>query len=190
MSTDNKKFSIGQVVYVLSNKNQVIIPVMVVEEVTVQTLNGKKVSWKFAVGSDTKQTIVDSKQLEGDIYASLEEIKTLLTERLSKYIEGVVSRAINNEEAWYGNQLRKAKQEGIVTQNNQKIDPASLLDDVTLSNNDQNFMPQIVKEIDKESQKRKMREMLAADEEEDDPSNPAVTTVIENGVKVRVHLPE
>lgn len=190
MAADTKIFSIGQVVYVLSSKNQVIVPVMVVEEVTVQTLDGKKISWKFAVGSGVKQKIVDSKQLDGELYSSLDEIKNLLTDRLSKYIDGVVTQAVAQEEAWYGKQLRKAKQEGLVSNTNQKIDPGSLLDGAISSNMDnQGFMPQIVQEMDKEGQKRKMREMLTADEEED-PNNPTVSTVVENGVKVRVHLPE
>lgn len=189
MSVDNKKFSIGQIVYVLSSKNTVVVPVMIVEEVTIQTLNGKRTSWKFAVGSPEKQKIVESKQLDGDLYSSLEEIKTLLTNRLSKFIDQTISNAFKQEDAWYGQQLRKAKQAGLVTQESQKIDPSSLLDNID-SVQGQGFMSQITQDMDKEEQKRKMREMLEAESDEENADSIAVSTVIENGVKVRVHLPE
>lgn len=192
MTDNNKKFSIGQVVYVLSNRNQTIVPVMIVEEVTVQTLEGKRTSWKFAVGAPSKQKIVESKQLDGEIYSSLEEIKNVLTERLNKFMNQTISNALRQEEAWYGQQIKKAKQAGLIVNDSQKIDPGTLLDNTTnIPANNDNFITQAARELDKEEQKRKLREMLTPDDE-DNPEHTNeqnIMTIIENGAKVRVHLP-
>lgn len=191
MSTVNKTFSIGQIVYVLSSKNTIVVPVMVVEEVTIQTLNGKKTSWKFAVGSGDKQKIVESKQLDGEIYSSLEEIKTLLINRLTKFIDQTILNASKQEEVWYGQQIKRAKQTGLIPKDDlQKIDPSSFLDDKNITRNkEQNFIPQISKEMNVEEQKKKLREMLTDDETVDQAVS-TVSTMIENGVKVKIHLPE
>lgn len=189
MASDNKLFSIGQIVYILSNKDQTVIPAMVVEEVTVQTLDGKKISWKFAIGTGPSQKIVDSNRVNGDLFSSLDDIKVLLTEKLSKFIDGVLVQAQTRQENWYGQQVRKAKQQGVTTQ---KLDADALLEGLEAPssiNNSPGFIStSMVQDMNKEDAKRKMKEMLTADEDE---VNPNVSTAIdERGVKVRIHLPE
>lgn len=92
--------SIGQVVYILSNA-QTIVPAKVVEEATVQTLKGKCVSWKLAIGKKDEQKIIDHKEVDGEIFLTLKEIKTELTKRLNGFIKGLVEKAKQRELAWF-----------------------------------------------------------------------------------------
>lgn len=130
MSTPIKNISIGQVVYVLSKKTQTIVPAMVIEETTVNTLEGKKVTWKVAVGPEgAKRKIVDSADLNGEVFSSLEEVQNLLKKRLSEFVDKVVTDARKNENSWYG----KIKNNKINTPapptTSNKIDPENLMPD-------------------------------------------------------------
>lgn len=185
MATENS-FSIGQVVYILSNKGQSIVPALVIEEAIIQTLSGKKVSWKFAIGAPgPKQKVLNSNEIDGEVYVSLEEVKSLLTSRLSKFIDGLLTQAKKYEETWYGSELRKAKEAGAVPNQPTKIDPQSFLDGMPLTNED--YFANPVSSDPKEAARQKLREMVAAapDESEDDGET---ATYIENGVKVRVQI--
>jgi hypothetical protein len=180
MATE-QSFSIGQVVYILSSRGQTIIPAMVIEEATVQTLNGKKVSWKFAIGAPGKQQkIVDSAQIDGDVFTSLDEVKVLLTARLGKFIETLLGQAQKHEEAWFGDQLRAAKENGMVSKTSTKIDPQEFLDGINMPS--ENYFSS----DPKENARQKIREMVAVDESEIDDNT--ATYIDENGVKVRVQI--
>jgi hypothetical protein len=103
MSSTNKTFSIGQIVYILAKQSQSIIPAMIVEEQTIQTLQGKKVYWKIAFGEPgPKQKIVDSNRINGEIFTSLSEIKSLLLRNLQKFVENTIKTAEQTENQWYG----------------------------------------------------------------------------------------
>lgn len=134
----NKNFHIGQIVYILSNKGQIILPAMIIEESIIQTLDGKKVSWKFALGQEgVDQKTYDSNEIDGDVYSSLDEIKEALTIKLSKFIEQLVDKANKYEKSWYGSQIKKAKEVGLYKQEKKsKIDPESLIEQFEDVNNE------------------------------------------------------
>lgn len=130
---NKQSFSIGQVVYILSSQGQNIIPAMVIEEQTIQTLQGTNVSWKIAIGEPgEKQKIVDSTKLSGEIFTSLDEIKNLLTKRLNVFIEQTIKVAKQRENVWYGKLRNESKilTSTQQTQKQNKIDPESFLEDL------------------------------------------------------------
>lgn len=111
MSDPIRSLSIGQVIYVLSNVKQKIVPAVVVEEIVVKKLDGNQVSWKVSVGPPGKERIVDSNRLDGDIYSSLEEIRDILYKRLSGFLDGLISEAERRVESWYGQQVSVSRLE-------------------------------------------------------------------------------
>lgn len=123
---ENNSLSIGQIIYVLSNKTQKIIPAIVVEEMTVKKIDGNETSWKVSVGPQGKEKIIDSKRLDGELYANLDEIQSVLQERLGEFINQIVSDARNRAETWYGQKTKSIQQQQLI---NDKIDPNSLIDE-------------------------------------------------------------
>lgn len=124
----NKSLSIGQVIYVLSNKTQKILPAVVVEEVIVKKLDGNHVSWKVSVGPAGKEKVIDSNRLNGDIYISLDDIREVLHKRLAAFLDDLIGEADKRVEAWYGKQTIKSL--GSLTNSedpNEKIDPEGLM---------------------------------------------------------------
>lgn len=128
-------YTIGQIVYILSNKGQSILPAMIVEQQTVTTLSGKKVSWKLAIGAkdnpNKPQRVADSSQINGEIYSSLDEVKSVLERKLRSFIEQITIQAQKRTEAWYGSQLKNVeKPKDKPTLEEDRIDPEDLLDDL------------------------------------------------------------
>lgn len=107
MGHQEKSLQIGQVIYVLSNVKQKIVPAIVVEEIVVKKIDGNQVSWKVSVGPPGKERIVDSSRLDGDIYSSLDEIRDVLYRRLSSFLDDLVTEAEKRVETWYGQQISR-----------------------------------------------------------------------------------
>ena len=95
----------GQIIYILSNKGNVILPAMVVEEEIKKTLIGKetveKIDWKVAIGAGDKRKIVNASNISGEVYLTLKEIESSLEQRLTAYLNGVISDANKRESIWY-----------------------------------------------------------------------------------------
>ena len=106
MTREVKKqnYQIGQIVYIMSDKAEAIVPAIVVEELIHKRLDGDSISWKVAVGPVEKKKIVASDDLSGEIYTSLEEIRNVMSARLSDYIDNLLSKAVKRTESWYGKQ--------------------------------------------------------------------------------------
>lgn len=163
MSDEKKQqqsFSIGQVVYVLSDKAEAIVPAIVVEEMVVKKLDGSSVSWKVAVGPPEKKKIVASHELSGDVYTSLDEIKEVMTKRLSKFVNELIYNASKRTEAWYGKQVSKGN--GSLTETSpEKIDPASLIDSIEGRENANLFLKSPGQEVTSEQQQSESYKVTA-----------------------------
>jgi len=129
--TSNRTLSIGEVIYVLSNKTQKVVPAIVVEEVLVKKLDGNQISWKVSVGPPGKERIIDSNRLDGVIYPTLEEIRNELHKRLSVFLDEMISEAEKRVEHWYGKQTAQHRaSQGLSEDPNDKIDPENLISDI------------------------------------------------------------
>lgn len=134
----NKKehsFQIGQIIYLLSEEAEAIVPAIVVEEQVVKKLDGNSISWKVAVGPPNKRKEIDSNNLKGELHTSLEDIREVMTLRLTTFVNGLVDQAKKRTETWYGQHiLEKAKDDG----SGGKIDPAALMN--SIDGNDDMFL--------------------------------------------------
>jgi len=109
---------------------------MIVERMLVERLSGNAVSWKLAMGKkgnpQKPQKIEDSRNIDGEIYASLDEIKGVLQAKLAKFIDDITASAKRRTLAWYGDDLQRVgkKAQKAKTDTNGKIDPDELLEDL------------------------------------------------------------
>lgn len=122
---NNTSLKIGQIIYVLSNKAQKIIPAIVVEELTIKKLDGNETSWKVSVGPSGKEKIIDSKRLDGELYSTLEEVQVILKERLDQFITTIVEDAEKRATVWYGSKTKLIEN----IKESDKIDPNSLIEE-------------------------------------------------------------
>ena len=122
-----QNFQIGQIVYLLSDKAEAIVPAIVVEELILKKLDGNTVTWKMAVGPPEKKKILASSDLDGEIYTSLEEIREVMTIRLTSFVTNLVAQAEKRTQVWYGKQMVTNPS---MSSGGGKIDPASLIDSI------------------------------------------------------------
>lgn len=128
-------YNIGQVIYILSTKTQSVIPAIVTEEDIrkIRKSDGiqELVTYKLCVGP-SKSTI-DLSRINGDTYSSLEEIRKILTEKMTSYIDDLIGKAQKDVKEWYGINIDSTSGTTIANtiSNNHpenKIDPERLVD--------------------------------------------------------------
>ncbi len=101
----NKIYEIGQVVFVVPDQAQHILPGIIVEEVIVRKITGNSTSWKIKIGSPEKAKVLDSEKVNGEVYGSLEEVRVVISNKLSDYLNKVTSDAEGLVEKWYGKDI-------------------------------------------------------------------------------------
>jgi hypothetical protein len=115
MAEQQTHFNIGQIIYILSNKSQSVVPAIVAEEDfrKVRKLDGvhEVVNYKLCIGPKDRQRIVSLSQIDGEVYMSLEDIRTHLVQRLTAFVDDLVNTTLGNVQKWYG-----------VTANNQVLE--------------------------------------------------------------------
>lgn len=105
-----KNFDIGQLVYILSDKKESIIPGIVVEKAIIETLSGNSVSWKMKIGPEGNAQIINTNEINSEIYGSLEEASNVLRLRLNDFIQQLVVQAQNRSLDWYKKESTTTKQ--------------------------------------------------------------------------------
>jgi len=189
---------LGQVVYILSDKAQSIVPAIVVEELIVKKFDGNQISWKVSIGPKENNKVVDSTRINGEIYHSLEEIRDILMDRFTTFVNGLCSETEKRTTNWYGKQAKHDSDNDFG-----KIDPENIVSSIEqrMNSNLENPMkslpqnrPQRVSS--KEEAREKLRNMLQDDEDVDDGvADPAKQVVKMTGpdgkeMLVSVKMPE
>jgi hypothetical protein len=94
------QYSVGQVLYIILSKKGQVYPMRIIEEITKKTLKGEEVNYVIQAGSDSSSTILLS-QIEGEIYETPEEAKSVLIARATAQIEKIVEAAKIRAAEWY-----------------------------------------------------------------------------------------
>jgi len=94
------KYSVGQVIYVILNKKGQVYPMRIIEEITKKTLKGEDINYVLQVGSDTSTTILLN-DVEGDIFNTADEARSVLIDRATQQIERIVASATAKAKEWY-----------------------------------------------------------------------------------------
>ena len=92
-------YSIGQILYVLLNRETKICPVQVVEEITKRTLGGETTTYivKFGKRGET----VSLSDLDGQVFESVEVLRKTLHDRITRSVENIVTNTVKKAEEWY-----------------------------------------------------------------------------------------
>lgn len=130
-------YNIGQIIYILSNKSQSVIPAIIAEEDTrkVRKLDGivEVVNYKLNIGPKDRQRTMDLSRIDGEVFVSLEDIRSTLVERLTQFVEELVKTTTGQVHSWYGitadNQVLD-NQGPTHPGSGEKFDPAQIIDAV------------------------------------------------------------
>lgn len=119
-------FAIGQVIYVLSDKTQTVLPGIVQEEIHHRSIEGEKVSYRVAIGPPNKQRVVDLATVDGEVYGDLNEVRNVLVGRLTAFVDDLCNTTNERVGQWYHSTGRSTT----TPTSNGKLDPAALMNEV------------------------------------------------------------
>jgi hypothetical protein len=94
-----KTYQVGQVLYVILNKEAKLYPVQVVKQINEKSLQGETTTYMLRVGADSKE--VSIKDIAGEIFDSVDEAKSTLMQRVSMSIDVRVEQATTKAKEWY-----------------------------------------------------------------------------------------
>ena len=86
-------YNVGQVLYVILNKKQKVLPVQVVEQVVRRSLQGEETQYSVTVPSRTGPKSYNLHDLDGEIHESVESARDSLTEHANQSITNIIENA-------------------------------------------------------------------------------------------------
>ena len=92
----NKKYNVGQIVYLLSHKSLKIIPALVVEEITRKTVNDMSTQHIVQLPDD-KKTCILVDELDAMLFNDVEELRQFMFDNSRKSINALIDRAIEQQ---------------------------------------------------------------------------------------------
>lgn len=95
----NRTYRVGQVLFVLMNKETKIVPVQVVEEIIKRTVDGETVNYMVRLGKSDK--ISSLSEIDGDIFETVDKLREVLTKRVMSTINAVIDNAVVRAGEWY-----------------------------------------------------------------------------------------
>lgn len=127
-------FSIGQVIFVLSDKTQTVLPGIIKEEIHHRSLEGETVSYRVVIGPHNKQRTVDLSTLDGEVYGDLNEVRGVLIARLTAFVDDLCNTTNDRANQWYGSVTRPQNSGNGNTQG-EKLDPSVLMHEMDQQTN-------------------------------------------------------
>lgn len=95
------KYEIGQILYVLMNRETKICPVQVVEEIIKRSLTGEVTSYIVKVGK--KNELSTLSEIDGEVFSSIDLLKETLHDKITKSVNTVIENAKTRADEWYVN---------------------------------------------------------------------------------------
>lgn len=96
------KLNVGQILYVVLNKQTAVYPMQVIEEITKKTLNGVEVDYILrGGGNDSKNSSIRLGDVDGEIFETSEKAREILTHRVVDNIQKRVDAAVAKAREWY-----------------------------------------------------------------------------------------
>ena len=125
-------YKIGQVLYVLLNRETKICPVQVVEEITKKTLAGETTTYIIKLGKKSETLSLSS--LDGQVFESIDTLKQTLLERITHSVENIIINTIKTAQEWYPmDNITKTHYDVEVLEQSQKDDAIITLPDGTVA---------------------------------------------------------
>ena len=86
-------YNVGQVLYIILNKKQKVIPIQVVEQVVRRSLKGEETHYSVDVPSRDGARSYNLHDLDGEVYETVEAAKDALVENANRSITRIIENA-------------------------------------------------------------------------------------------------
>ena len=96
----NKSYKIGQVIYVVLNKEGKIYPMQVIQIITKQSLKGSETNYMLRGNPSMTETVMLS-EIAGEVFDTDSEARKMLSSRAVAQINKLVDLAVRKAGEWY-----------------------------------------------------------------------------------------
>lgn len=102
-------YEVGQVLYTVIEDKQIVVPIKIIEQVTVKTLEGEKTNYKILLPNNKMQKVDMSKFK--NVYTDISVIENILIEKAKEAIDQMLIDAITLEEKYFNTSLHSKDEE-------------------------------------------------------------------------------
>jgi hypothetical protein len=100
------KYNVGQILYVILEKQQMVFPMQVIEEITKRTLLNSEIVMETDYllrmeGKNPKNVYLSA--IQGEIFDAAQTARNILVERATSSIDKHINSAVLKAQEWYGN---------------------------------------------------------------------------------------
>lgn len=125
-----KKLNVGQVVYILSNKAEAVLPALVVKEHKTTHLDGEEINWTVQYGPPTKQKTIESHKIDGELFGTLDEVREVMNLRFREFVESLVDNASILQNKWYPRSPNSPTSSNHSSSGGDKLDPGAMIQEM------------------------------------------------------------
>lgn len=86
-------YNVGQVLFIILNKKQQVIPVQVTEQIVRRTLNGEETSYTVSIPARDNVKPMTLEQIDGEVFTSIEDVKSRMFENATEVINAISEKA-------------------------------------------------------------------------------------------------
>jgi len=137
-------YEVGQILYTIIEDKQIVVPVKVIEQVTIKTLDGEETNYKLLLPNNKLQKVDMSKFK--NVFKDISVIENKLVEKAKSAIDQMLIDAITLEEKFFASKEKEVKTSNEETQTcNNEINSVKIdLGDGVIANIDKNNIDQIL----------------------------------------------
>jgi len=88
-------YQVGQVLFIILNKKQQVIPVQVTEQVVRRSLSGEEISYSVSVPNREENRVIELDSIDGEVFESIKEVQTTMFEHANYVITTITDKAIS-----------------------------------------------------------------------------------------------
>lgn len=84
---------VGQVLFIILNKKQQVIPVQVTEQIVRRTLSGEETSYIVSIPAREGLKPMTLEQIDGEVFTSIDQVKERMFENATEVINAITEKA-------------------------------------------------------------------------------------------------
>ena len=87
-------YQVGQVLFIILNKKQQVIPVQVTEQVVRRSLNGEEISYSVSIPSRDENRVHELDSIDGEVFDSIDDVRNYMLEQTMQIIATITDKAL------------------------------------------------------------------------------------------------
>lgn len=98
---NKEDLKVGDIVFVVSESSERIVPILISEEITHKTIDGDSRVLIATIGPPDKNKTVKLSEIEGKFHKTIEDVEKYLQMKLGAWLEEQINSTMESAQTWY-----------------------------------------------------------------------------------------